>query len=393
MKLCLSVYLTLLNLCRAPMVNKSDIGRKVLSSLNEEGDETFYSDSTVSDLSHGKKNLGGAEVSFAIACIREQLSKRMAERVLPLIDENKAPQLLAAFQRVVAEDDSILPKTEVDLVSHWNKEEFIKGRNFVLPDVLAGTLIYCVVKVPNRDTGHEASKITPGFLSEVQGASRRLVLQRRPASSEHEEVVWRKGPNSLGIVEGDLFSLSGGESRSIVVIPVDSSFSTRLTTELGCRDEAGISENTLHGKWLKRCSCDAAELDARVVASLGHKPLGGKRGVGDLAILDDGMTTYFLLAVSVIENGVARSDAELVRKSIESLLIAYDEAGQGYPMYLPLIGSGRSRAGLGYKESLRLILQTTLENEQYVQGKIVVVVQPGVLSSIDLAEVRGSNGL
>ena len=115
--------------------------------------------------------------------------------------------------------------------------------------------------------------------------------------------------------------------------------------------------------------------------------------MGDIAVLDDGCTTYFLLAISVIKDGVASSNEHLIRRAITSLFMKYDKVGQGYPMYIPLIGSGRSRAGLGYEESLQLILQVVLENEQHLQGKVVVIVPFGVLASIDVKKVEKSCGL
>lgn len=392
MKLCMSTYLTLLNLCRAPGASKSAVGRKVLSCLNEEGDESFYSDSTVSDLSRGKKNLGEAEAAFALECDREELSARVADRVLPLLDENEAPQLVAALQRVVAEDRAILPATEVELVSRLNKEGFVSARELVLSDVLAGVLVYCAAKVANRGTGEEAGQIAPELLHEVREISSGLTLRRRSAPRVHEELIWRRGPNSVTVAEADIFSFCEGEGRAIVVIPVDVSFSTRMTNELG-GGVAGISENTLHGKWLGRCSSGGAELDARITASLGRKPLGDERGVGDVAVLDEGPVTYFLLAVSVIEAGVARSNERMIGRAIASLLETYDRVGQGYPMYVPLIGSGRSRAGLGYEESLQLILRVVSENEQRIQGKAVVVVPPGAFASIDIEKARAAYGL
>lgn len=390
MKLCMSTYLTLLNLCRVPGASKASIGRKVLSCLNCEGDEAFYSDSTVSDLSRGKKNLGDLEMSFALDCDRGELSARLAERVLPLLDENKAPGMVAALQRIVAADPSILPTTEVDLVSHLNKGQFVAAGELVLSDVMAGTLVYCAAKVANRGTGDEAGEVTPQLLDEVFDASRKLLLRRCPVSRVSEETIWRKGPNSVTVAEADIFEFCGETARSIVVIPVDASFSTRVTKELGGDNVGGISENTLHGKWLERCSQSGISLDTRIAASLGRSPLGNEDGVGDIAVLDDGCTTYFLLAISVIKDGVAGSNEHLIRRAITSLFAKYDKVGQGYPMYIPLIGSGRSRVCLGHEESLQLILQAALENERHLQGKVVVVVPPGALASIDVEKVGKS---
>lgn len=134
-------------------------------------------------------------------------------------------------------------------------------------------------------------------------------------------------------------------------------------------------------------------LEKQIIASLGHVPTGIEDGVGDLAILDEGPVTYFLLATSVIEGGVARSSKELVHRAVTSLFASYDKYGQGYPIYLPLIGSGRSRSGLSYEESLRLILRTAQENRQRIQGRVIVVVQAGALNAIDIDSVRDSHDL
>lgn len=392
MKLCLSVYMTLLNLCRAPGISKLTIGKKLLSCLNEEGFEDFYSSPTVSDLSRGVKNLGGAEASYALTCNREELSERIADRVIGLLDENKASQLIASLQRVVAEDASILPTTEVDLVSRRTKDKFAAANEFVLSDALAGTLIYCASKVKNRGTRDFAKAITPNLLLEVKVDSLRLTVQSRPARQARKEVIWRNGPNSISVTEGDIFDYCNGPDRSIVVIPVDASFSTRITTRLDRNANAGISENTIHGKWLLRHDA-ATTLEKQIIASLGHVPTGIEDGIGDLAILDEGPVTYFLLATSVIEGGVARSSKELVHGAVTSLFASYDKYGQGYPIYLPLIGSGRSRSGLGYEESLRLILRTAQENRQRIQGRVIVMVQADALNAIDIDSVRDSHDL
>ena len=62
-------------------------------------------------------------------------------------------------------------------------------------------------------------------------------------------------------------------------------------------------------------------------------------------------------------------------------------------MYVPLIGSGRSRVGLSHEQSLRLILGVLLEETGLIQGRVVIMALPGVLDSIDLKEVRGLYGL
>ena len=58
------------------------------------------------------------------------------------------------------------------------------------------------------------------------------------------------------------------------------------------------------------------------------------------------MLNFILLALSEFdENNKAQSSKDEVIKSLRSLLEFYDVNGQGYQMYITLMGTGRSRAG------------------------------------------------
>lgn len=68
---------------------------------------------------------------------------------------------------------------------------------------------------------------------------------------------------------------------------------------------------------------------------------------------------------------------------MRELLRLYNEHGQGYPLYLPLIGTGRSRAGLDFQESYDLIITVLEENIDYIQGEITIVIQPNIIQQIN----------
>ena len=61
-----------------------------------------------------------------------------------------------------------------------------------------------------------------------------------------------------------------------------------------------------------------------------------------------------------------------------------DKYGQGYNLYLPLMGTGMSRINLSYQDSLDLITSTLLENKNLIHGKISIVIQPNVIDTINL---------
>ena len=65
---------------------------------------------------------------------------------------------------------------------------------------------------------------------------------------------------------------------------------------------------------------------------------------------------FWLLAVSKIDESYnARLTNQDVRIALESLVSFYDREGQGYTIYLPLIGTGMSRAGLDNDDSYNMI--------------------------------------
>ena len=212
--------------------------------------------------------------------------------------------------------------------------------------------------------------------------------------------IWRRGQNCIDVVCGDLFKYGFGsrsKRRNIVVIPVNSTFETEVTTSLETSDIPLVSEMTMHGQWLIRMEAiglDSAELSHRIKRYLAKRsePIGMTRNgtdvypIGTVAVVETDNTSYFLVAISVFdERGNATSSETMIRESLESLLAFYDSNGQGYDMYLPLIGTGRSRAGLSPQESLDLIISAIRENEKNALGRISIVVPPKMYEQMTIA--------
>lgn len=217
-------------------------------------------------------------------------------------------------------------------------------------------------------------------------------------------IIWSNGSNSIEIVEGDIFKFAF-ENRSrtiknIVVIPVNTAFDTHVSTKLETDETPLVSENTLHGQWLIRwirSGKSIADLDKRIIESLNLQkkmPIGkskAKNGksdcyeIGSTAVVDVEKTVFYLVAIASFDEwNNAQSTKEEIKKAIIELLKVYDKAGQGYPMYLPLFGTGRSRVGLSYQESFELIKQTLLENKNRVQGHVKIVVVSEAMKDIKL---------
>lgn len=82
------------------------------------------------------------------------------------------------------------------------------------------------------------------------------------------------------------------------------------------------------------------------------------------------------------KNNQAHSSRQEIIESVASLLKYYDLRGQGYKLYLPLIGTGRSRVNLSNRESYELIIDTLIKNENYIHGEILMTLLPDVYEII-----------
>lgn len=207
------------------------------------------------------------------------------------------------------------------------------------------------------------------------------------------KVLWQQGSNSLNLMTGDIIKIAFNEKESstkkIVVIPVNSTFETKLSSNAEEEIYPLVSENTIHGKWLVNIlqSISKEHLDKRIdgyLSKFGTEPIGncncpgGKSrqySIGDTVIIQHNDTIFYLLAISDFdEKNKAHSSADLIEKSIVRLLEHYDDVGQGYELYLPLLGTGKSRANLTTKQSYELIKNSVFSNSKIVNGTINIVV-------------------
>lgn len=87
-------------------------------------------------------------------------------------------------------------------------------------------------------------------------------------------------------------------------------------------------------------------------------------------------------------------DAHISREEIidvlKSLNQFYDRNGQGQDMYLPLIGTGMSRAGLSDQESFDLISKIFEPKNNSFTGKVTIVVLNDVFETLELKDHRNA---
>ena len=213
------------------------------------------------------------------------------------------------------------------------------------------------------------------------------------AIESKELILWKRGPNQMSVVSGDLFQFSSNNRRkNIVVIPVNTAFDTCITKSLEGEKRPLVSENTIHGKWLirmRKANEDLNQLYERIrnsIENLGQRPVreihdtNGKRTcypIGTTSIIEKENAIFFLTAISEFDGiNNAKGTPEDIKVSIRTLVDVYDKYGQGYDLYMPIIGTGRSRTGLSLKEAYDLIVRELKNNKNKIHGCIHLVIRP-----------------
>ena len=222
---------------------------------------------------------------------------------------------------------------------------------------------------------------------------------------QKERVFWRRGNNSITIQVGDIFHLSNYErnaARKLIIIPVNTNFDT-IVEQPDSSPHPLVSANTLHGRWINSILCNehntSTNLESAIFSYLDAKNVSYRssnreRGsnreyeTGTCAIYSHGNIDYVLLALSQFdENNNAHCTKEDLINAIKGLLSFLDQNGQGYDAYVPVMGTGRSRAGLRHDEALKIIARTMLLYSERITSNIHIVIYSGDAGKVSIYDV------
>lgn len=202
--------------------------------------------------------------------------------------------------------------------------------------------------------------------------------------------LWGNGKNKLLACYGDIFE-EKKKRKKIVVIPVNDTFETIIDDSLDI-EKPLVSKNTLHGLWITKMlnkGLTEEEIEKKINNYLVQNQITGteiikERGknisypIGTVVPFSYNNITYYLLVISKFDSSnKAKSSRKEIRDSVDGLLEYYDENGQGYPMYIPLIGTGSSRTEMSHQQAFKLLKSTILTNENYINGVMTIVVYNG----------------
>lgn len=214
---------------------------------------------------------------------------------------------------------------------------------------------------------------------------------------KRKRLLWTTGDGRVTVCYSDIMKLSFPKKKTvkkIVVIPVNTCFDTIVDENISLYDKPLVSPTTVHGLWIKNMvkhGFNINDIDIAIDKSISLRGINPvkelsrqekKRGKlkcyenGTIAVVEGkNNVEFFLLALSEFdENNKAQSSKDEVIKSLRSLLEFYDVNGQGYQMYITIMGTGRSRAGLTHHDSLQTITSLFSLYSEKIHGDINIVI-------------------
>lgn len=410
MYFCVGTFLTALKICKASSTKQKLLGEKVFLAVNPKfcsGDD----DSAISAAFRGSRNINSF-INLDVEDLDDPktIAMRFESLVIPILDENMNSILVRLIQAII-DSDFIEGNTRVELVNNIKKKDLIRLNEVVLSEFLAGVFLYAIKNTDNlkkenevKDFKKYVEKTDLYSFGEVTFASRYL-------SSEifHDNLIrplkelYNNSGTIIDVISANIFEVESKlhiNTKANVVIPVNTTFETKLTERLGDRITELVSANTIHGQWIeyiKDKGIQISEIDKSIDNDLkcrGFRVCGvrgssaGKQNVyplSSIAIVKIDNIRYFLVALTEFDVfNKANTNISNVEKTIQTIIDYYDIEGQGDDLYIPLIGSGRSRSGLTLQESYELIKDSLDNRKKEIYGRVHIVIFPKQKDQISL---------
>jgi hypothetical protein len=191
----------------------------------------------------------------------------------------------------------------------------------------------------------------------------------------------------INVKFGDIFNENGN-----IAIAVNEYFDS----EIGDL----VSPESVHGYFIKGILGNKQELfDSAVdkslkgISSIHHMRNFGKQEIypiGTTAVLEFGEKRYLLFALAKTnEQYEAYTTPSLLLEALNGMLIKARSECNGYPLNIPLVGTGLSRSGIPPKYIIELLLISILRvsKEAEITKEINIVIAKKLFDEIDLNEI------
>lgn len=183
------------------------------------------------------------------------------------------------------------------------------------------------------------------------------------------------------------------KSKKIVVVSVNTTFDTIVDEDLSKVPKPLVSENTMHGQWLKKMKeqgVDITAIDESIKNNLKQQGINPSRKLdrlqkergnldcfkkGTIAVYEHNNTIFYLIALSEFdENNNAQNTKDELVNTTEQLIEYYDKYGQGYDLYIPLLGTGMSRTNISLEESLQIMVSYFKIYKAKIHGNVNIII-------------------
>jgi hypothetical protein len=214
---------------------------------------------------------------------------------------------------------------------------------------------------------------------------------------KNSRVVWQCGNGKIVLAYSDIIKEGFAKKikdERIVVIPVNTCFDTIIDYDVSLVEKPIVSPNTIHGQWLtsmNNIGISQDELNQRIKEYIKQKGIQSTyeltRNVkkrGNLLSYERGTVvpvkvrekvTFFLLALSEFDdNNKGQCSKDEFVDCIKKLIEFYNNHGQGFELYLPLMGTNLSRVGMSHSEALHKIRAIIELYNDRIHGMINIIV-------------------
>ncbi len=221
---------------------------------------------------------------------------------------------------------------------------------------------------------------------------------------ERKAKVWNNGKGTLNVIYGDIIKTAfrgKRKSTSIFVVPVNTSFDTILdstTTQINPL----ISPLSIHGEWvlaMQKVGFSRDSIDKMIKDAVRERKLVPQRSFsqkerGNVTCYEKGAVIFvsplekvkfLLVALSDFdEKNRGCSSREDLINAIMKVFGAYDEQGQGFEIFIPLMGTGKSRANVTHRDSLNIIKACAELMKDKIQGTVNIVISRDDMDKVSI---------
>ena len=214
---------------------------------------------------------------------------------------------------------------------------------------------------------------------------------------KQENTIWENGSGKITVRYDDIMKIAFPKKykkNKIVVIPVNTCFDTQVDEDIAKCDKPLVSPKTIHGRWIKNMIASGIskeDIDSCIDEYMNFKGINPiktlsntEKSRGKIKCYENGTIvvlegqngiTYFLMALSEFDkNNRAQSSKESIVECLKKLLDFYDGNGQGFEIFITLMGTGLSRSGMSHEEALQTIKSVFQLYSDSIHGEFNIII-------------------